>query len=64
MVIGQEVFVMRQIGKNGTPIKTKGTIERFSSTILIKGKPTVVVRFSNKKDDTYWFPIDEIQINP
>lgn len=62
MEIGQEVFVMRQIGRKGTPTKTKGVIERFSSMILVKGKPTAVVRFSDEKDDTYYFPIDEIEL--
>lgn len=62
MEIGQEVFVMRQIGKEGIPTKTKGIIERFSSIILVKGKPTAVVRFSSEKNDSYFFPLDEIEL--
>lgn len=62
MKIGQEVFVMRQIGKDGTPTKTKGVIERFSSIVMVKGKPSALVRFSNDKHDSYYFPIDEIEV--
>jgi hypothetical protein len=62
MNIGQEVFVMKQIGKEGTPTRTKGVIERFSSNILINGKHTAVVRFSSEKYDYHFFPIDEIEL--
>lgn len=60
MEIGSKVIVNRQIGKNGIPTKTEGVIKRFSSTIQVKGKPTAVVEFDDK--DSYWFPIDEIEV--
>lgn len=41
---GQSVYANRQIGKNGIPKRTKGTIESFS----------------DDKNDWYWFPVDEL----
>lgn len=61
MEIGSKVFVNRQIGKDGVVEKTRGTIERFSYTITVKGKPTAVVVFEDS-NDKYWFPIDEIEV--
>ena len=61
MKVGSRVIVNRQIGKNGIPTKTEGVIKRFSSTIIVKGKPTAVVEFDDNKD-SYWFPIDEIEV--
>ena len=58
--IGSKVIVNRQIGKDGIPTPTIGTIERFSQIVLVKGKPTAVVRFKGTKEK-YWFPIDEIE---
>jgi hypothetical protein len=61
LYIGQDVFVMRQIGKKGIPTRTRGYIKLFSSTILVNGEPTAKVVFSGKKDDWYWFPISKIE---
>jgi len=61
MEVGSKVIVNRQIGKDGIPTQTEGTIKRFSSTILVKGKPTAVIVFDDDKE-SYWFPIDEIDV--
>lgn len=58
MKVGQLVYVFRKIGKNGKLEKSKGTIESFSKNILVKGKPTAVIKFSDK--ESYWYPLDEI----
>ena len=57
---GRSVFVMRQIGKNGTPQRTEGMIDRLSSTIIVNGKRTAVVNFTD--GDIHCYPIDEIEI--
>lgn len=61
MKIGNSVIVNRQIGKDGIPNPTKGIIVRFSQIITVKGKPTAVVKFDDDKE-TYFFPIDEIEV--
>lgn len=57
---GDKVSVMKQIGKDGIPQKTEGILERFSQTITVNGKPTAYVKFSDKKGDSYYYPIDEL----
>lgn len=60
LVVGQEVYVNRKIGKNGIPEKVKGKVVNLSNTITVNGKKTAYVEYEDKKHIGYYYPIDEI----
>ena len=60
--VGDNVIVMRQIGKNGPREEVTGVIERFTNGITIRGQLTAVVKYDDNKCDPYVHPIPEIKL--
>lgn len=57
--IDDKVMVLKQVGKNGTPIQQRGKILNFSNIILVDGEQTAYIQYID--GGGYFYPLSKIK---